>query len=65
MPFRVYGNVLAVHLRRQYVPVNITVQLPSGYEMPYQFARNSTTRRSTVDASLDVRLLAENENKSA
>jgi len=42
MPFRVYQSVLAVHPRRQYVLVNITVQLPSSYEMLYQFARNST-----------------------
>jgi len=42
MPFRVYQNALAAHLRRQCVLVNITVQLPSSYEMPYQFVRNGT-----------------------
>jgi len=42
MPFRVYQNVLAVHLRRQYVLVNITVQLPLSYEMQYPFARHNT-----------------------
>jgi len=42
MPFRVYQNILAAQVHRQYVLVNITVQLPSSDEMRYRFARDST-----------------------